>query len=404
MDATSSSRSDAITLVRPPHGVGPAMFALMLATFTIGTGEFAMMGLLPQFAGSLGVSVPRASGTISAYALGVVVGAPLIAVSGAKLARRTLLLLMLVLFVLGNIGSIAMTSLLGVEVLRFITGLPHGAFFGIAALIGASMVERARRGAAVGKVLSGVMFSTVVGAPLSTYAAAHLGWRVAYGAIAALGAVCLIGVWHFAPRDRPEPGVNALSELGAFRRPQVMLTLLTGAIGFSGLFSVYTFLTTDLSRVTHLPDWAVTAYQVIWGVGMVVGNNIGGAMSDRGMSRTILLALGSSGVMLTVYSLLLPSAALMLPVVFLAPITLAALAPALQTRLMEVAGDAQTLAASLNQSAFNIANAVGAWFGALLVDRGFGLGSVGWGGALFSAAGFAIYLLTLWQGRREATA
>lgn len=151
--------------VRPPHGVEPAMFALMLATFTIGTGEFAMMGLLPELSHSLGISISRASSVISAYALGVVVGAPLIAVAGAKLPRRTLLLAMLVLFLVGNTGTILMPNLLDIEVMRFITGLPHGAFFGVSALVGASMVERARRGRTVGRVLSGIMFSTVVGSP-----------------------------------------------------------------------------------------------------------------------------------------------------------------------------------------------------------------------------------------------
>ncbi|GBR46586.1 MFS transporter [Neokomagataea thailandica] len=389
--------SDSLTVerVRPPHGVEPAMYTLMLGTFAIGTGEFGMMGLLPEFAHSLGISIAKASTVISAYAMGVVIGAPFMAILGAKLARRTLLMWMLVLFVLGNIGTILAPDLLTTEIMRFITGLPHGAFFGVSALVGASMVERARRGRAVSRVMSGIMFSTVLGSPLSTYAANHLGWRFAYGTIAALGVMCFIALWFFAPRDRPNAGVDALSELGAFRRPQVLLTLLTSAIGFGGLFGIYTFLTTGLGQVTHLPVWAVATYQVVWGLGMMAGNVFGGAVADRSVDRAVMLALGLSVVLMLAYWLCLPSALAMLPIVFLVPAALIGLSPALQTRLMEVAGDAQTLAASLNHSAFNIANAIGAWLGAMLVGLGFGLGSVGWGGALLSAGGLVIYLITI---------
>lgn len=392
-----------IALVRPPHGVGLAVLSLMLATFTIGTGEFAMMGLLPEFSHSLNITISQASWAITAYALGVVIGAPLIAITGARLPRRTLLLCMLCLFIAGNIGSILMPGFAGIEFMRFITGLPHGAFFGVSALISASMVERARRGRAVGLVLSGITISTVIGAPLSTYAADHVGWRVAYGSIAALGVVCFVGIWFFAPRDRPHPASRALSELGAFRRPQVLLTLLTSAVGFGGLFGIYTFLTTGLTQVTHLPGWLVAVYQVVWGLGMVAGNALGGAMADRSIDRTVIVSLTASIFFMLGFWLLLPSPYAMLPVTFLVPAAIIVLSPALQTRLMEVAGDAQTLAASLNHSASNLANAFGAWLGAVLVSSGFGLGSVGWGGAILSALGLLIYVITIWQARASAS-
>lgn len=381
--------------VRPPHGVEPAMLSLMLATFTIGTGEFAMMGLLPEFSQSLSITIPRAGSVIASYALGVVVGAPLIAVAGAKLPRRTLLMLMMCLFIAGNIGSVMMPNLFAIEVIRFITGLPHGAFFGVSALIGASMVERAHRGRAIGRVLSGIMISTVIGSPLSTYAANHLGWRVAYGTIAGLGFICLLGIWYFIPTDRPKPGVSALSELGALKRPQVLLTLLTGAVGFGGMFGVYTFLTSALSHVTHLPDWGVALYQIVWGLGMVAGNALGSNMIDRNLDRTAICALMASVLFMLGFWLLLPSPWAMLPITFLLPAATIILSPAMQSRLMEVAGDAQTLAASLNHSAFNIANAIGAWQGAFLVGAGYGLASVGWGGALLSGGGLVIYLITI---------
>lgn len=385
----------------PPHGVAPAIAALMLGTFTIGTGEFGMMGILPAFSHALGVSVGQASAVISAYALGVVVGAPVMAIAGAHLPRRTVLLLLLTLFCIGNIGTILFSSLFPIEVMRFITGLPHGAFFGIAALTGASMVERARRGRTVSMVLSGIMFSTVIGAPLSTFLSQYISWEVIYGALSILGLLCIAGVAFLIPSDRPRNNVNAMSELAAFRNPHVLLTLLTGAIGFGGMFGVYTFLTSGLGQVTHLNHWMITFYQVVWGCGMVAGNSFGGAMIDRNLDRTTIFSLVASVVFMLAFWLFLPSSIAMLAVCFLLPAATVILSPAMQARLMDVAGDAQTLSASLNHSAFNIANALGASMGAMLVENGFGINAVGWGGALLSAGGLVIYFITLHVARRH---
>ncbi|MCX5615461.1 MFS transporter [Bombella sp. TMW 2.2559] len=385
----------------PPHGVAPAIAALMLGTFTIGTGEFGMMGILPAFSHALGVSVGQASAVISAYALGVVVGAPVMAIAGAHLSRRTVLLLLLTLFCIGNIGTILFSSLFPIEVMRFITGLPHGAFFGIAALTGASMVERARRGRTVSMVLSGIMFSTVIGAPLSTFLSQYISWEVIYGALSVLGLLCIAGVAFLIPSDRPRNNVNAMSELAAFRNPHVLLTLLTGAIGFGGMFGVYTFLTSGLGQVTHLNHWMITFYQVVWGCGMVAGNSFGGAMIDRNLDRTTIFSLVASVIFMLAFWLFLPSSLAMLAVCFLLPAATVILSPAMQARLMDVAGDAQTLSASLNHSAFNIANALGASMGAMLVENGFGISAVGWGGALLSAGGLVIYFITLHVARRH---
>lgn len=389
--------------LRPPHGVGPAIFALMLGTFTIGTGEFGMMGLLPAFAHSLNLPVEAASSVISAYALGVVIGAPIMAVLGAKLPRRTLLLWLLGLFVIGNIGTVLCSALGPIEIMRFITGLPHGAFFGIAALTGASMVERARRGRTIGRVLSGIMISTVIGSPLCTFATQYISWQIVFTVLTALGVICILGVYFLVPADKPQTNVNALAELNAVTRPQVLLTLLTGAIGFGGLFGIYTFLTSALGEVTHLNHWAITLYQIVWGCGMVAGNAFGGAMIDRNLDRTTIWSLVGSIIFMLAFWLLLPSTYAMLLICFLLPAATIILSPAMQSRLMDVAGNAQTLAASLNHSAFNVANALGAWFAAMLVDAHLGLHAVGWGGALLSAGGLIIYLITLILARRSQT-
>lgn len=394
-------QTPAIERVHPPYGLEPALFALMLGTFTIGTGEFGMMGLLPAFAHSMHITLADASAVISAYAAGVVIGAPVIAVAGANLPRRTLLLCLLCLFVAGNIGTVLAPTLHLVEIMRFITGLPHGAFFGVAALTGASMVEHARQGRAISRVLSGIMFSTVIGAPLCTFVTEYLRWESVYAALAVLGVLCFVSIWYFVPHNKPAKEVNALTELGALGKSQVLLTLLTGAIGFGGLFGIYTFLTSSLGQITHLPAWMITLYQVVWGCGMVAGNSFGGAMIDRNLDRTTICGLAASACFMLAFSFCLPSVLAMLPVCFLLPAATVILSPAMQSRLMDVAGNAQTLAASLNHSAFNIANAVGAWAAAMMVEHGFGLASVGWSGALFSIGGLLVYLLTITLARHQ---
>lgn len=396
-NASSSNAPPSPELPRviAPHGAEPALLALALGTFTIGTGEFGMMGVLPAFAKSLRISLETGSWAISSYAIGVVVGAPLIAVMGARFSRRSLLMAMLALFILGNAGTVLCTSFPAILAMRFITGLPHGVFFGVGALTGATLVDRARRGRAVGQVLAGIMVATVIGAPLATFISNCTSWKAVYAALTLLGVLCIAALWFLLPHDAPDKKATPLAELSAFKRPQVLLTLLTAAVGFGGLFGIYTFLTSALSGVTHLSSWDITLYQVVWGLGMVVGNSFGSAMIDRNLNATTICALSASIVFMLAFSFFLPSKLPTLALCFLVPAATIILSPAMQTRLMDWAGKAQKLAASLNHAAFNIANAVGAWFAAHLVGSGFGLSSIGWGGALLSAGGLGIYLVTL---------
>ncbi|TPW36659.1 MFS transporter [Oecophyllibacter saccharovorans] len=402
-DLSNSAASDpASPLARltAPHGVRPALLALALGTFTIGTGEFGMMGVLPEFARSLNITLEQGSLVISAYALGVVVGAPVIAVLGARLARRTLLMAMLGLFVIGNVGTVLATSLPAILVMRFITGLPHGVYFGVGALAGATLVDRSHRGRAVGQVLGGIMIATVIGAPLATFVSDHVGWKAVYAALAVLGTLCLLGVGWFLPRDMPDRSANPLTELSVFKSPQVLLTLLTAAVGFGGLFGIYTFLTSALADVTHLSAGSITLYQVVWGLGMVGGNAVGSAMIDRNLDRTTIWSLAASTVFMVAFSFFMPDRLPLLVLCFLVPAASIILSPAMQTRLMDWAGRAQTLAASLNHAAFNLANAFGAWFAGQLVGL-WGLTTIGWGGALLSAGGLGIYLVTVALARRH---
>lgn len=379
----------------PPAGRTAALLVLTFGAFVVGTGEFAIMGMLPEFAASLHLSTADAGYAITAYALGVVVGAPLITILGARLSRRELLLVLLLLFGFGNLLSVVMPTAGLVELARFITGLPHGAIFGVSALVAASMVERARRGWAVGRVLSGIAISTLVGAPFSTFAANHFGWRIAYLMIGLFGFLTFAGVWRFIPADTPNRANSPFREVAALGNAQVLLTLLTAAIGFGGMFAIYTYLTSVLQNVTHVPEWQVMVYMVIWGVGMLAGANIGAWLVDQNINLAVIFALAGSALAMLVFAALLHNNLGLMLDVLLIPTCVNALGPALQTRLMDFAGDAQTLAASLNHSAFNIANALGASLGSVLLGQQFGYGALGVGGALLSIGGLVVYLLAL---------
>ncbi|OUJ12595.1 MFS transporter [Acetobacter okinawensis] len=387
-----------------PAGRGAALLVLTFGAFVVGTGEFAIMGMLPEFAASLHLSTADAGHAITAYALGVVVGAPLITILGARLSRRELLLVLLLVFGLGNLLSVAMPTPGLVEVARFMTGLPHGAIFGVSALVAASMVERTRRGWAVGRVLSGIAISTLVGAPFSTFAANHFGWRVAYLIIALFGFLTFAGVWRFIPADTPNRTNSPLREVTALCNAQVLLTLLSAAIGFGGMFAIYTYLTSVLQNVTHVPEWQVMLYMVVWGVGMLAGANIGAWLVDRNINLAAIFALAGSALAMLVFAGVLQSSVGLMLDVFLIPACVNALGPALQTRLMDFAGDAQTLAASLNHSAFNIANALGASLGSVLLGQQFGYGALGIGGALLSIGGLLVYLLALFMLKKSGVA
>lgn len=384
-----------MTVVPPPHGRTAALLTLTFGTFVVGTGEFAIMGMLPEFAQSLNLSLADAGYAITAYALGVMIGAPLITILGARLSRKELLLVLLIMFCLGNFLSIVMPTPGLVEVARFLTGLPHGALFGISALVAASMVERSRRGWAVGRVLSGIAISTLIGAPFSTFAADHFGWRIAYLIIGVFGGLTFLGVLRYIPADKPNRKNSPLREVTALGNTQVLLTLLTAAIGFGGMFGIYTYLTSVLQNVTHVPEWQIMIYMVIWGAGMLVGANGGAWLVDRNINLAAILALAGSAVIMLAFSAVLHSNISLMVIVFLVPTFVNGLGPALQTRLMDFAGDAQTLAASLNHSAFNIANALGASLGSVLLANQFGYGSLGVGGAILSVGGLLVYLLAL---------
>lgn len=368
-----------------------AELALAVGGFGIGTGEFAIMGLLPNVAKDLAISIPQAGHVISIYALGVVIGAPVIATLAARLSRRTLLLLLMVLFAVGNIASALSSSYGNLMVFRFISGLPHGAYFGVASLVAASMAGVGQRAKAVGRVMLGLTLATLLGSPLATWIGQLMGWRAAFVMVGVIGALTALLVMLWLPKDKVEEGASPLRELGALKRKQVWLTLGIAAVGSGGLFAVFSYIAPTLIHQTGMSPASVPLVLIVFGVGMILGNIFGSRLADRSLMGTIVGVLIWNVVILTTFYLVADIAWATVLVVLLTGGSFA-LVPALQTRLMDVAEDAQTLAAALNHSAFNIANALGAWLGGVSIAAGFGWSSTGWVGAGLAAGGILLFL------------
>lgn len=385
-----------------PRHVHPALVTLALAmgAFAIGTTEFAAMSLVPFFARDLGLSEPEAGHAISAYALGVVVGAPVIAVLAAKIERRTLLIALMAVFAVGNGLSAFAASYPLLLLCRFVSGLPHGAYFGIAALVAASMVPANKRAQSVAMVMSGLTVATIIGVPAANFLGQELGWRSGFGVVAGLALITMVLVALYAPVQHAHASASPLRELSALRRPQVLLTLLTGAIGFGGLFCVYTYVASTMIEVTGVSERWVPAVLAVFGVGMTAGNLFWAWVADRAQTKAAIYALLFSAVSLALFAVLAGNVWTLCLVVLMIGFS-GGLGTILQTRLMDVAGDAQALAAAAHHSAFNMANALGPWLGGLAISAGYGLTSTGWIGSALALGGLAIFLVTISLHKRE---
>ena len=387
--------------MRGSPAFGPAVAALGVGGFAIGTGEFVIMGLLPEVARDLQVTIPQAGHVISDYALGVVVGAPLLAVLAAHWPRRALLVALMALFAVGNLASALAPGYLSLNLLRFAAGLPHGTYFGVAALVAASLAAPHRRASAVGLVMLGLTSATLAGVPIAAWLGQHLGWRAAFVLVGAIAVLAAVLVRRYVPDLPAAHGAGPLRELGALARPQVWLTLGIGAIGFGGMFSVFSYIKPLLTEVTGMPVSVVPLVLALFGLGMVEGNLVGSRLADWSLMRTIAGLLVWDALVLAAVVFTAPHAVAISINIFLVG-TIVAIAPALQIRLMDVAGDAQTLAAALNHSAFNMANALGAWLGGVAIAAGMGWASTGWVGALLAFGGMAVFGVAAWQAGRPA--
>lgn len=379
-----------------------ALLSLAVGGFAIGTGEFVIMGLLPDVAADLQISIPEAGHVISAYAMGVVVGAPVLAVMSARMPRRALLVALMVFFALGNFASALAPGYLSLIATRFIAGLPHGTFFGVAALVAASLARPDQRARAVGQVMLGLTTATLIGVPLAAGLGQWLGWRAAFVFVGLIALACAALVQGCVPAIAADRSASPLRELGALRRKQVWLTLGIASIGFGGMFAVFSYVKPTMMALAGLTEGGVPFVLALFGLGMVAGNLLGARLADRALMPAIGGLLVWSALVLAVFSLTASHLALGAFNVMLVG-TLVAIGPALQVRLMDVAGDAQSLAAALNHAAFNLANALGAWIGGVAIDAGLGWASTGWVGALLALGGLVVYAVALWNARREPT-
>lgn len=376
--------------------------ALALGGFGIGTTEFATMGVLPLVTGDLGATIPQGGRLVSAYALGVVVGAPLLAVAGARLPRKVLLLVLMGAFTAGNLLSALAPSFGWLLVARFASGLPHGAYFGIASIVAASLVPPDRRARAVARVMLGLTVANIVGVPLATLLGQQLGWRSTYVAVAVIGVLTIAAVARLVPRVAALPGASPLRELGALRRPQVWLTLLVGAVGFGGFGGVYSFITPTLVEETGLAESGVPAALVLFGLGMTLGTEVGGRLADRGVVRTIATGMGGVLLALVAFSLTVQHVVGAMVGIFLISALGSLTLPALQTRLMDVAGDAQSLAAAGNHASLNVGNALGALLGGAVLAAGYGYTAPALVGAVLAGLGLLVLAASVALERRTA--
>ncbi|MFS0886489.1 MFS transporter [Aeromicrobium sp. 179-A 4D2 NHS] len=375
--------------------VSLALLALALGGFAIGTTEFVTMGLLPDVAESIDRSIPTTGHIISAYALGVVIGAPLIVSMGARMPKRALLLWLLGAIALGNALTAVASGYLPVLLARFVAGLPHGAYFGVASLVAASLVPPGRRGRAVSMVMMGLSVATVVGVPASTWLGQLSSWRAAYAAVVAIAVVGVVMVLAFVPFVPGDPSASIRGELGALREPAVIAAFLTGLVGFGGLFAMYSYIAPIVTDLVELPERAIPVFLLAFGIGSVTGTWLAGRLADWDNVRQVLGGLVATVLVLLGFHELVEIAAVALVGVFLVGALGSVIAVGLQIRLMTAAGEAEMLGAALNHASLNIANGLGAWLGGLVIAAGAGYAAPALVGAALATAGLVVFLLGL---------
>ncbi|WP_343035824.1 MFS transporter [Isoptericola sediminis] len=376
------------------QGAGWALFALALGGFTIGTTEFATMGLLPQIGSDLQASDPVVGHAITAYAVGVVVGAPLLTVAAARMSRRRLLLLLMGSYTVANVLSAAAPSIEWLVAGRFLAGLPHGAFFGVGAAVGSAVAGPGRRGRAVAMMMTGLTVANVVGVPISTAVGQAFGWRVAFVLIGVLGGITLLGLWRFVPEQGPVES-SVRQELGALANGPLWVAFVGGAVGFGGLFAVYTYVAPTVTRVAGMSESSVPWVLAVMGVGMTVGTLLGGRLADRSVVGTVLGGFVSTGLSLVLFALTATSPVGAVAGLFLLGVTSQVLGLAMQTRLMDLSPRAQSLGAALCHSALNVGNAGGAFVGGLVIAGGWGYVAPAWAGLGLTVVGLAVVLVSL---------
>ncbi|GGT33879.1 MFS transporter [Streptomyces kurssanovii] len=379
-----------------------ALLALAVGAFGIGTTEFVIMGLLPEVAADFGVSIPTSGLLVTGYALGVVVGAPLMTALGAKVSRKRMLMLLMGLFVVGNVLS-ALAPTFGMMLTgRIVASLAHGAFFGIGSVVAAGLVAPDKKAGAIAMMFTGLTVANVVGVPGGTLIGQSIGWRTTFMIVALLGVIGLVGIARLVP-DMPKPqGVRLRDEVAAFKNAQVLLAMAMTVLGFGGVFAAITYIAPMMTEVAGFADTSVTWLLVLFGVGMVGGNLLGGKYADKHLMPLLYTTLTALAVVLGLFTVTAHHKVLAAISILLIGALGFATVPPLQKRVLDQAHGAPTLASAVNIGAFNLGNALSAWLGGIVIAAGMGLTAPNWVGAVLAAAALVLAVLSAFLERRES--
>lgn len=384
--------------------INPPLVALAIGAFGIGVTEFAPMGMLPGIASDLGVSIPAAGLLVSAYAIGVLIGAPLMTLTTGRIPRRYLLIGLMAIFTLGNLMSALATDYTSLLIARVVTSLNHGAFFGVGSVVAASLVAPDKRAGAVAAMFMGLTLATIGGVPLAAWFGELLGWRTAFWGIAGLGVITMLALWFALPNVELPKSDGVLAEIRVLGRGPVLAALALTVVGSSAMFTVFTYIAPILSTQTHASTGFITAMLVLYGVGLTLGNMWGGKAADRSIDRTLIASLSALILVLLAFTVLmrwpLPAAVAIL----IWGIASFAIVPPLQMRVMEAAKDAPNLASAVNIGAFNFGNAIGAALGGAVISAGLGYPAISLAGAAMAALGLLMVLGFAWRARAVAPA
>ncbi|WP_060904867.1 MFS transporter [Streptomyces scabiei] len=381
-----------------------ALLALAIGAFGIGTTEFVIMGVLPEVAGDFGVSIPTAGFLVTGYALGVVFGAPIMTALGTRVPRRRMLMLLMGLFIAGNLLS-ALAPAYSVMLLgRVVASLAHGAFFGIGSVVAAGLVAPDRKAGALAMMFSGLTVANVVGVPLGTLIGQSVGWRVTFAGVAVLGVVGLLGIARLVPETARPKDVRLRHELAAFKNVQVLLAMAMTVLGFGGVFAAITYIAPMMTHVAGFADSSVTWLLVLFGLGMVGGNLVGGKYADRALMPMLYVSLGALAVVLALFSFTAHDKIAAAVTIVLVGALGFATVPPLQKRVLDQAHGAPTLASAVNIGAFNLGNALSAWLGGLVIDAGLGYTAPSWVGAALAASALVLALIAAMLERRGSSA
>lgn len=370
-----------------------AIYALMIGAFGIGTTEFVIMGLLPQMSENLGVSLSSAGMLVSGYALGVAIGAPILSLLSSKLPKKSALIALMAIFTIGNLVCAIAPDYWTLMIARVVTSFAHGTFFGIGSVVATSLVKPNQRAMAIALMFTGLTIANILGVPFGTWLGQMHGWRSTFWAVTAIGPIAMLALALYVPKAKEmHTNINFRDEIKAVTQPKVMISLLLTVLGFSGVFAVFTYIAPILTTISGFPDKALSPILLLFGVGLVFGNILGGKFADKKLMMTLTGSLVALTLVLIGLGLFSQYQTAAVVLVFLLGLTGFATVPPLQMRALESAADAPTLASALNIAAFNLGNALGAWVGGLVLDHGPGLTGIAWAAAAISAVSILVAL------------